>query len=455
MMSSHIQIPPQWTPRLRWAFVLIIAGFIISGIVSIYEMRDTQAEVRLIVERALASIQLVSQLSHDIARERLLFLDHVTSKQTADKARIEAGLATADARIAASSRAYEQTIADEAERAAWENLQTGIAAVRAKARSVLDLSRANANVEAMAAMKNLEPEFDAVDDAMDALARLNRTRADEEVGRIRDLQRIAVILLAGLTAVWTVFSLLIANWVTRLIRQRESQMRNVTSLLQERNRELDAFAGRVAHDLRGPLTAINLAAFVKSASHEEAPNAVFRRGVKQMETIIQDLLTLSRVSAQTTDETSETTMVAASVEEDLRQEVETAGGMLRVEVAAATVRCSHGLLRQVLWNLGENAVKFRHPDVRLEVEIRGRLLPHTYEFSVSDNGAGMSTTEAKHVFDPFFRGEQVGSIPGTGLGLSIVKRVAEANGGSVSVDSAVGRGSTFKVFLPLVRSKAA
>jgi signal transduction histidine kinase len=94
--------------------------------------------------------------------------------------------------------------------------------------------------------------------------------------------------------------------------------------------------------------------------------------------------------------------VIASAEEDLRPKVETAGGILHVEAAAATVMCSEGLLRQIVWNLGENAVKYRRDGVQLNVEILGRILPHTYELSVSGNGMGMSPSEAQHVFKAFF-----------------------------------------------------
>lgn len=129
--------------------------------------------------------------------------------------------------------------------------------------------------------------------------------------------------------------------------------------------------------------------------------------------------------------------------------------MLRVEAASGIVLCREGLLRQVLWNLGENAMKYRRSGVRLEVEIRGRTANHTYELTVSDNGTGMSKSVAGHAFDAFFRGEQIQPTPGSGLGLSIVKRVVEASGGSVSVESIIGVGTTFKVHLPLAADKAA
>jgi signal transduction histidine kinase len=272
---------------------------------------------------------------------------------------------------------------------------------------------------------------------------------------VRTLQLRARTFLIALMGAFTIFVLSVARWVTRLISQRETRMREATRQLEEQNRELDAFAGRVAHDLRGPLTAINLAAFDQDALRQERSSAVFRRGVQHMETIIRDLLMLSRVSAKTTGAKCQVAAVIASAEEDLRPKVEAAAGILRVEAADATVMCSEGLLRQIVWNLGENSVKYRREEVRLNVEIRGRILPHIYELSMSDNGMGMPPSEAQHAFEEFFRGKQVQSTPGTGLGLSIVKRAVEVSGGSVSIDSTVGRGTTFKIQLPLAARKAA
>src|SRR5262249_40815701 len=152
-----------------------------------------------------------------------------------------------------------------------------------------------------------------------------------------------------------------------------------------------------AHDLRSPLTAISLAAF-GNESQPDKTRAIFRRSVNQMTTIIQDLLTLSRMGTQTTDAICETQSIAAFAEQDLRPKVEEVGGEFYVDVAAASVSCSEGLLRQVIWNLGDNAVKYRRHGARLLVEIRGRPTHGDYEFSVRDNGSGMSVLESRNAF---------------------------------------------------------
>jgi signal transduction histidine kinase len=434
---------------------LIIAGIALTGIGSFYVIRHTQTEVEAIEARSIASITSVFRLSRDIEMRRRLFDAHIVDTSIAGMNRIEAQLDGIDARMAAIMRDYQSTIYGAAELDAWKQLQVEIAAVRPKAERVLALSRENRDTEARKEMKTLDPQFDAVDRTMDDLVRMNRARATRQLSDLRALRTIAGILLMSLIAGLMILALFVARWATRLIENGETQLREANLELKERNRELDAFAGRVAHDLRGPLTAINLAVTTPGRVSEDNVNALFRRSIKRMETMIQDLLTLSRIGTQALRRTCEASAVAASVEADLRPKVEAFGGVLRVEAAPGTVPCSEGLLRQVLWNLGENSVKYRRSGVQLSIEIRGRTLLHTYEFSVSDNGAGMSPSVARHAFDPFFRGKQDQTTPGSGLGLSIVKRVAEASGGSVSVESVTGVGTTFKVRLPLAADKAA
>jgi two-component system phosphate regulon sensor histidine kinase PhoR len=110
---------------------------------------------------------------------------------------------------------------------------------------------------------------------------------------------------------------------------------------------------------------------------------------------------------------------------------------------------SETLLAQAVWNLVENAVKYRREGVRPEVRVTGRSVGASYELTIADNGLGMSTQEAARAFEPFYRVGQARGVMGTGLGLAIVKRVVEAQRGTVSVSSRPGEGSTFVLSLPI------
>jgi signal transduction histidine kinase len=447
--AERVQAPREGTRHLLWAFAVIIGGFLLANAVSIYVVRTALSEVSRISEHALNSTELASRLSRNLYKKRLLIEAHIFAKDTISMQNIEGELVGVDAVIEATSRAYEPIAVEQGERAAWQQLQADLANVQPSIEKAIELSRMNRDEDAQALMKEIEAPLEKLNDDTDTLVRINRARAQEEVDAINGLQFETIVVQIVLTIAWTVFALLTARWVIRLIRDRERQM-------HERNRELDAFAGRVAHDLRGPLTKIYLASsMLDQKKVMPEASAPLRRGVDQMEGIIRDLLTLSRVSAQTMNESCETADLVTALEEDFKSKVEAIGGKLRIRVAPASVRCNPGLLRQALSNLAENAVKYRRPEVPLVLEIRGRVVSHAYGLSVSDNGTGMSPTDVEQAFEPFFRGEQVTGIPGTGLGLSIVKRAIEANGGSVDVDSVLGHGTTVNIQLPLAASKAA
>jgi signal transduction histidine kinase len=110
-------------------------------------------------------------------------------------------------------------------------------------------------------------------------------------------------------------------------------------------------------------------------------------------------------------------------------------------------------LVQVLDNLISNAVKFSHVDGL--VRVRLRYLRDTWRIDVSDTGIGIPADEAARLFGLFVRGSNArgAGLPGSGLGLAIVKSLVEMHGGRVKVESTLGEGSTFSVFLPVQASQ--
>lgn len=107
-------------------------------------------------------------------------------------------------------------------------------------------------------------------------------------------------------------------------------------------------------------------------------------------------------------------------------------------------------LKQLLLNLGDNAVKYTGPAGWIRFELRADA--HDAVLAISDIGIGIAAEDLPHVFDRFYRvpGSDARSR-GTGLGLAIAKRIVEAHGGSITVESRLGEGSTFAVRLPLAR----
>jgi signal transduction histidine kinase len=176
---------------------------------------------------------------------------------------------------------------------------------------------------------------------------------------------------------------------------------------------------------------------------------LIKRGVSRMQSLIEDLLLLSRLDASTTGGRCDPKTVAAELHEEIVGRFEDAGARLYLSLEPAEVHCTDGLLRQVLANLVENAFKYRRGEVAAEIAVTGRLVARGYEIRVADNGIGMSSDELGHAFDPLYRARRVPDVPGTGLGLSIVKRVIERYGGSIGIASQLGRGSTVTLILPM------
>jgi signal transduction histidine kinase len=123
----------------------------------------------------------------------------------------------------------------------------------------------------------------------------------------------------------------------------------------------------------------------------------------------------------------------------------------RIKVAApasVSVYSDAGVLRHVLENLLSNALKFSSAPTRVVVELT--TPPDKLRVRVSDSGIGIPAADLPFVFERATRGANVGARRGTGLGLSFVKRLVDSLGGSVSVKSIEGRGSTFDVQLPSI-----
>ena len=116
-------------------------------------------------------------------------------------------------------------------------------------------------------------------------------------------------------------------------------------------------------------------------------------------------------------------------------------------VAFAPMLFDERLLRQVFVNLLSNALKYSVPEKPVHMELKQEA--EQVMVSVSDEGIGIPVDDLKHLFEPFHRAANVGSISGTGLGLSIARRAVELHGGAISVASRVGEGTTILVTLPL------
>ena len=229
--------------------------------------------------------------------------------------------------------------------------------------------------------------------------------------------------------------------------------------LRELDRMKDQFVSVVSHELRTPLTSIvgylELVLEGEAGDLNEEQEQFLRivdRNCDRLNQLVDEILFIARVDA------GRFTLAPESVDLGDLAEAAVKSAQAAAKRKGIEVRLSaeDGLpplwadptrLTQVLDNLLSNAVKFTQEGGIVRVSVaRREALPH---IEVADTGVGIPADEVGRLFERFFRASTAATVPGTGLGLSIVKQIVEAHGGTISVESEEGVGTTFFVDLPL------
>jgi two-component system phosphate regulon sensor histidine kinase PhoR len=222
------------------------------------------------------------------------------------------------------------------------------------------------------------------------------------------------------------------------------------------------FVANISHELKTPLAAIRglVETLIDDRQMDRATHDRFIEKIRdqsmRLSNLVTDLLTLSRLESDQGGRKLERMDLRESVAESYRAQVHVAetksvGLEANVSDRPVLIEGDGEALRELVDNLLSNAIKYTpeggRVGVRLAVEGPNAVL------SVEDTGIGIAPEDQGRIFERFYRVDKARSrqLGGTGLGLSIVKHVALAHGGNVSLKSAPGRGSTFRVQIPLAR----
>ena len=220
------------------------------------------------------------------------------------------------------------------------------------------------------------------------------------------------------------------------------------------------FTANVSHELRTPLTAIQWASQTLEVTAHSDPEATRRfastinRHARRLSALVEDLLELGRIESKEEHVRPEEVSIRSamdSVAHTLAPVVEKKGVHLDMEVPeeADHVWADPAALERILINLAENGVNYSSEGSRISVS--GALREDGFiEVSVADQGDGIPPEHLPRIFERFYRVDSARSREngGTGLGLSIVKHLVQEMGGDVWVESAPGRGSTFRFTIP-------
>ena len=241
------------------------------------------------------------------------------------------------------------------------------------------------------------------------------------------------------------------------IYQSSQKVQAANEQLQVANRELEAFSYSVSHDLRAPLRHIDgftslLQKHVGATLDDKGQRylTTISGAARQMGRLIDDLLAFSRISRTELSTTDiDTEALVAGVIRDGRFERLARPPQWSI-APLPHVRGDPAMLRQVWFNLVDNAVKYSGKAEHPKVTIATRIDPATGDhiFSVSDNGVGFDMQYVAKLFGVFQRLHGPAEFEGTGIGLANVQRIVVRHGGRVWAEGKVGEGATFSFSLP-------
>lgn len=238
-------------------------------------------------------------------------------------------------------------------------------------------------------------------------------------------------------------------------RRLEAEVRQQLHQLEIVNAELDAFAARVAHDLRGPLMSIRgvLDAVLCDVREGSTPGTeLLEMGVKSSDMalrMVKDMLSFARLG------NDPMCMEPTSLDSALQGALdtlknETTGREVRWHVAPLPMVLGHpGLIRQVFVNLVGNALKYTAGHDPASISVTAITLSDgSVEVSVEDNGVGFPNDKAGDLFKPFRRLHSAQQFSGEGMGLANVRRIMERHGGSVRGEATEPHGARFTLKFP-------
>lgn len=227
--------------------------------------------------------------------------------------------------------------------------------------------------------------------------------------------------------------------------------------LESQNATLDSFIYRVSHDLKTPANnVIAMASMLKKRISELKPDPMTEQMLSHLENASQamlvrlkDLLELTRIekSLAVRPEAIGMASMLKVVLDNLQLDIDSTDAHFELDLRECpSIFIGRENLRSILDNLVGNALKYRSPDRRPEICISTRRHGPWALLEVKDNGLGIDLEKfGGKLFGMFNRFHS--HVDGTGVGLYIVKKIAEASGGRVEVESEIGVGTTFKLYL--------
>ncbi|WP_262888724.1 sensor histidine kinase [Pontibacter pamirensis] len=230
--------------------------------------------------------------------------------------------------------------------------------------------------------------------------------------------------------------------------------------LEKLNASHETFIYSVSHDLKAPLANIEgLVRLLKQTSNDlleqcdadkEEQNeiaAMLENSVKTMRNIIEELSEIAKIEGNFKEvvESVRFEDVLTQVELTLKDNILESNASIIYDIREQEIEFSRKNLRSIIYNLLSNAIKYKSTDKDPNIQVKTEALNGFVQISVKDNGLGIAEEKKELIFTPFTRFET--NTEGTGIGLYLVKKLVENAGGELIVESKLGEGSEFIVYL--------
>lgn len=244
------------------------------------------------------------------------------------------------------------------------------------------------------------------------------------------------------------------NSIVNFVLRRAEERAELSGELERSNRELESFSYSISHDLRAPFR--HIVGYAELLADRE--KSMDEKSQHYLRSIVDAALSAGRL---VDDLLAFSQMGRASLHKtriDMRKLVDEVRRALEPDVLERDIEWRIGdlppawgdgaLVRQVMFNLVENAVKYSRGRTPAVIEVTGEDLDGRTRYTVRDNGVGFDMAYVGKLFGVFQRLHRVEDFEGTGIGLALAQRVVERHGGTISADSTLGEGATFTFVMP-------
>lgn len=437
---------------LALVFVVVIGSFLGSSVYAQYASSEIASLSQRLATNVSPSIEDLASIRASTLEAELALSSLLRPAVAAPKTTRSIDDALADLRLAIAR--YLALPLAPGERPVHDELQQAWARFEQGAKNAQELAAAGEIERARRRMPGVEAAAAALVQASMRAIAFNAEYGQALGKKIGDSRRRTAIIANGLTALSVLLGLMGAVLLNRQARLRDMLANERTRVLEERAAELEQFAGRVAHDIRGPLGAAALATDLLAfpEQNEEASRIVKRlkRSLGRASAITTDLLQFARAGAKP-DPGARTSPrgVIANIGPELEAEAASQGIVLSWKgLPPALVACSEGVYLSLIGNLVRNAIKYMGPSATRRITVSVTEDGAMVRTEVADTGPGIAKNQLALLFEPYFRGNNTAGREGLGLGLPTVRKLAEGHGGSVGVWSSEGNGTTFWFTLP-------